>query len=83
MYYLPERYYDPVLARFISQDAIQPDLADPISLNLYAYCLNDPVNMFDPSGEWPAWVKSVASAARTAWGHVRAGVADDVILSTL
>ena len=73
MYYLPERYYDPVLARFISQDAIQPDLADPIALNLYAYCLNDPVNMFDPSGEWPAWVKSVASAARTAWGHVRAG----------
>ena len=51
MYYLPERYYDPVLARFISQDAIQPDLADPIALNLYAYCLNDPVNLFDPSGE--------------------------------
>ena len=28
----------------------------PASLNLFAYCENDPVNMNDPTGEWPGWL---------------------------
>ena len=50
-YYLPARYYDPSICRFISRD--DHSYLDPESingLNLYAYCLNNPVMNFDPSG---------------------------------
>lgn len=47
--YLNARYYDPLLARFI-----QPDWLDPwqpgVGTNRYSYSLNDPVNKADPSG---------------------------------
>ena len=57
LYYLQTRYYDPETCRFISQDSI--DYADPETingLNLYAYCINDPVNNIDPTGTW-SWKK--------------------------
>lgn len=47
------RHYDPQQGRFTQVDPIgmaASDLADPQSLNLYAYCGNDPVNNLDPSG---------------------------------
>ena len=44
--YLQERYYDPGVGRFISQDPI----GLPGGLNLYGYAGNDPVNRLDPSG---------------------------------
>ena len=52
MYYLQLRYYDPETSRFINAD-------DPVCLganssllgyNLFAYCLNNPINMVDYSG---------------------------------
>ncbi len=46
LYYYRNRYYDPSLGRFITQDPI--GIADDI--NLYAYCFNDPVNFTDPMG---------------------------------
>lgn len=46
LYYVRNRWYDPTLARFISQDPI--GLAG--GLNTYAYVENDPVNGRDPSG---------------------------------
>ena len=51
LYYLNARYYNPQWRRFISPD--DTAYLDPESvngLNLYAYCLNDPVNYADPSG---------------------------------
>ena len=51
LYYLNARYYNPEWRRFISPD--DTAYLDPESvngLNLYAYCLNDPVNYADPSG---------------------------------
>jgi RHS repeat-associated protein len=50
LYYLPARYYDPDVARFLSKDPAPPVAGDPGSLNAYAYCLGDPVNLEDPSG---------------------------------
>ena len=43
---LGQRYYDPVVGRFISQDPI----GFAGGLNLYDYCGNDPVSHLDPSG---------------------------------
>ena len=29
--------------------------------NMFAYCLNNPVNMADTSGNWPQWIKDAAN----------------------
>ena len=51
MYYLTTRYYDPNTGRFINADTIEYLKPDKINgLNLYAYCGNNPVMRFDPSG---------------------------------
>lgn len=50
LYYLPARYYDPAVARFLSPDPAAPSAGDPLSLNRYAYCVGDPVNADDPTG---------------------------------
>ena len=45
MYHLQTRWYDPTIGRFISPDSYE--YLDPETiggLNLYAYCLNNPVN---------------------------------------
>jgi RHS repeat-associated protein len=55
LYYLKSRYYDPETGRFISADAI--GILDTTKehingLNLYAYCLNNLVSMFDENGRF-------------------------------
>ena len=46
------RLYDPVIARFFSPDNFvqAPDFTQ--SYNRYSYCLNNPLQYTDPSGEW-------------------------------
>lgn len=44
-YYLRARYYSPALGRFLQEDVYRGD-----GLNLYAYCRNNPVLYYDPSG---------------------------------
>ncbi|ONI41420.1 hypothetical protein AN639_10830 [Candidatus Epulonipiscium fishelsonii] len=44
-YYLRAKYYNPVIARFTQEDTYRGD-----GLNLYAYCVNNPVMYVDPSG---------------------------------
>ena len=48
-YYLRARYYNPVAGRFMQEDVYQGD-----GLNLYAYCGNNPVVYYDPSGYYTA-----------------------------
>jgi RHS repeat-associated protein len=51
--YAVNRHYSSAQGRFAQVDPIgmsSIDLANPQSLNLYSYCLNDPVNYIDPSG---------------------------------
>ena len=57
MYYCNSRYYNPEWGRWLTPDSIE--YLDPSSingLNLYAYCQNNPVNMYDPNGYSTVWV---------------------------
>ena len=51
--YLRARYYDPSVGRFISRDSFAGKNEDPLSLNLYTYCHNNPLIYVDESGHWP------------------------------
>gem|GEM_PF-3596190 len=44
------RWYDPAVGRFLQQDPWLGDIYQPLTLNGYGYCVNDPVNAVDPSG---------------------------------
>ena len=51
LFYCKSRYYSPELCRWISPDSIE--YLDPQSingLNLYCYCMNNPIMYADPSG---------------------------------
>ncbi len=44
------RYYSSGLGGFMSPDPLSGSIGNPQSLNRYAYVMNNPVNMIDPSG---------------------------------
>ena len=48
--YLRARNYNPSIGRFISRDSYPGKNEDPLSLNLYTYCENNPIYYSDPSG---------------------------------
>ncbi|NUQ71942.1 MAG: RHS repeat-associated core domain-containing protein, partial [Chthonomonadales bacterium] len=50
LYHVGAREYDPRTARWLQRDPIGQSSGDP---NLYRYCLNDAVNLSDPSGLQP------------------------------
>lgn len=66
-YYLNSRYYDPEIRRFINADDVGLIGAngDFISYNLYTYCLNNPVNRIDESGDL-SWKKMLKIGISTA-----------------
>jgi len=57
LYYLHARYYDPNTRQFLTTDPARMK-------NLYGYCVKDPVNEWDPTGqwEWPEWLKNFFKA---------------------
>ena len=73
LYYLQSRYYNPTWGRFINADNQLQYTS--LGLNMFAYCLNNPANMFDASGEFPVWlipmaivslISGISNAATTA-----------------
>jgi len=49
------RWYDPAIGRFLQKDPWLGSHYAPLTLNRYGYCVNEPVQMVDPSGMW-GWV---------------------------
>ena len=59
LYYLNSRYYDPEMGRFVNADTsdiLEEEQNNILEHNLFAYCLNNPVNMIDSAGEIPRWI---------------------------
>ena len=63
LYYVSSRYYDPEIGRFINTDDIGLLGAngDFASLNLFAYCGNNPVSRYDITGK--SWIVAAAGIA--------------------
>ena len=62
-YYVSSRYYDPEIGRWINADnQIAGIGGEVLGYNLFAYCMNNPVNMSDPSGYWPKWTTKLVAA---------------------
>ena len=99
LYYLNSRYYDPQLGRFINADDISTLDVTQVTLNglnLYTYCLNNPVNETDENGNLPKWLKwligglivvvsiitiAVTGGAATAlWGSIAVGAAKGALI---
>ena len=50
LYYLQSRYYDAEMGRFINQDSYVSTGTGLLGYNMFAYCDNNPVNGWDPTG---------------------------------
>ncbi len=61
LYYLNSRYYDSKVARFLSEDTYTGNPNDPLSLNHYTYCHNEPIMYTDPTGHWEAGDENLSS----------------------
>jgi|GEM_PF-554246 len=76
LYYLNARMYDPKVARFLQEDTYSGTANDPLSLNLYTYCVNNPLIYYDPTGHFDVfcgedWMKLARDAK-----EVTSGIAD-------
>ena len=70
LYYLNNRYYDPIIGRFVNADSqINGDLG-VLGGNQYAYCLNNPSNKIDLSGYYPGDLFPTMDAAARDFGMV-------------
>ena len=63
-YYVSSRYYDPVIGRWLNSDSVVAGVGHSVQgCNLFAYCLNNPVNMADTTGELPFFLVTAAIGA--------------------
>lgn len=77
LYYLNSRYYDPETGRFVNADdiAILNSTKEVLNgLNLYTYCLNNPVNYIDPDGQFVLALIFAFLAVTTIAGAIIGGV---------
>ncbi len=51
MIYLRARYYNPNIGRFTSLDIKEGEISNPLDLNRYVYCRNNPIKYTDPNGD--------------------------------
>ena len=68
MYFFRSRYYNAATGRFLEPDTVVPDPKNPQALNRFAYALDNPLKLVDPSGHDPKdwfnqqWVKEFRTA---------------------
>jgi len=86
-YYLRARYYRTVTGRFTCEDTLRcvknqlpnkQEVFDPLSLNLYTYCHNNPIFYTDPSGHFVLPLLVVAGLAGLAAGAIAGGISSAI-----
>lgn len=61
-YYVSSRYYDSEIGRWINADnRISGVGGDILGYNMFVYCMNNPVNLSDSTGNWPKWIETAAN----------------------
>ena len=91
LYYVSSRYYDPEICRFVNTDDTENLGVDgnSISYNLFAYCLNNPLNRSDEDGNLsiPNWAKVAIGVVAIAVGVIATaatgGAAAPVLVASL
>ena len=78
MYYLQSRYYDPAIGRFINADSFISTDGGVLDSNMFAYCGNNPVMGYDPTGHFN-WGKLFNGASLLAVGIVACAAAVTVV----
>ena len=74
LYYLKSRYYDPATKRFLNADGLVSTGIEDVCKNMFAYCLNNPVNISDPYGNDPVpkWALNIINGTATESEYVKA-----------
>ncbi|MDD4402599.1 MAG: RHS repeat-associated core domain-containing protein, partial [Desulfitobacteriaceae bacterium] len=67
LYYLNARMYDPKIARFLQEDTYRGDINDPLSLNYYVYCANNPLVYYDPTGHFGEGIANWWNNTKEGW----------------
>jgi len=81
-YYLRARQYDPYIYRFTSRDSIIGQFEQPLTLHTYLYCINDPVNRIDLTGELALLSSNLmgnmwrAAVRNAMWGAISGALSD-------
>ena len=60
LYYLQSRYYNPEIGRFINADGCMATGQGLLGNNMFAYCLNNPINRIDVAGSAGIWIYLIA-----------------------
>lgn len=85
LYYLQTRYYDPSMGRFICVDAFASTGQGPLSSNMYAYCLNNPLLFSDSNGNSAMLALVITSAVSAAISAtvtaITGGSTEDILFS--
>jgi len=68
IYYFNARWFDPEMGIFLTEDPAKPDYKDPLTMNTYAYCKNNPIMNIDPDGEFWNFIVNIISAFAVAYG---------------
>jgi RHS repeat-associated protein len=68
LYYAKARFYDAGTGRFLREDPVEGDVAEPITLHDYVYARGNPIVWVDPSGEVPILGNVVGGAASVGFG---------------
>ena len=73
LYYVSSRYYNPDICRWINADSVLPSAGgSPIGYNMFAYCFNNPVMHYDPTGNFPLLILAAAVLLFTPVGGIAA-----------
>ncbi len=79
IYYLNSRYYIADWGRFASADSVVAGVGqEPLGYNMFAYCMNNPINMSDADGNWPKWVTDVKNKVINTWNSAKKTISNIV-----